>query len=79
VPARRIPEVVDRLIGLYATEKYDGESADAFFERVSLDRVKSELSDFERMTPEEFTADDFVDPGDTAEFRPDVREGECSA
>jgi sulfite reductase (NADPH) hemoprotein beta-component len=79
VPARRIPEVVDRLIGLYATEKYDGESADAFFERVSLDRVKSELSDLERMTPEEFTADDFVDPGETAEFRPDVREGECSA
>jgi sulfite reductase beta subunit-like hemoprotein len=79
VPARRIPQVVDRLIGLYATEKHDGESADAFFERVSLDRIKIELSDLERITPEEATSEDFVDPGETAEFRPDVLEGECSA
>jgi len=37
------------------------------------------LSDLERITPEEATSEDFVDPGETAEFRPDVLEGECSA
>jgi sulfite reductase beta subunit-like hemoprotein len=79
VPARRIPEVVDRLIGLYTREKQDGEPADAFFQRVPLDRIRVELSDLERITPEEATSEDFVDPGETAEFHPEVLEGECSA
>jgi sulfite reductase (NADPH) hemoprotein beta-component len=79
VPARRIPEVVDRLIGIYAREKEDGESADAFFERVPLDRIKVELADLERITVEETTLEDFVDLGETGEFRPEVLEGECSA
>jgi len=79
VPARRIPEVVDRLIGFYTAEKENGESADAFFERVPLDRIKGVLADLERITVGEATSEDFVDLGETGEFRPDVREGECSA
>src|SRR4249919_3119791 len=35
IPARRIPEAVDRLIEMYGREKQEGESATAFFGRVS--------------------------------------------
>jgi NAD(P)H-nitrite reductase large subunit len=40
IPVRRLPEAVERLIGLYGREKAEGERADAFFRRVSLDKVK---------------------------------------
>jgi sulfite reductase beta subunit-like hemoprotein len=79
VPARRIPEVVDRLVALYTREKGEGESADAFFARVPLRVIKIELGDLERITPDDATADDFVDLGEAAEFSPEVLEGECSA
>jgi sulfite reductase beta subunit-like hemoprotein len=78
IPARRIPEAVDRLIALYAREKNERESADAFFARVPLDRVKLELADLERMPLEAATADDYVDLGESAEFRPEVLDGECA-
>ena len=45
IPARRIPQVVERLIALYAREKEPAESATEFFGRVSLDVVKVELAD----------------------------------
>ena len=40
MPARRIPQVVERLIDLYARERQPDESATAFFGRVELDVVK---------------------------------------
>ena len=40
IPARRIPEAVERLIDLYAREREPGESAAAFFGRVDLEVVK---------------------------------------
>ena len=36
VPARRITDVVDRLVDLYARTHNDGESATAFFQRVEV-------------------------------------------
>ena len=41
VPARRIPEVVDRLLGLYRDEKHAGETPEAFFRRVEPAKVKT--------------------------------------
>src|SRR5215475_3076383 len=40
VPAKRIPQVIERLIDLYAREKKDGETANQFFGRVKVERVK---------------------------------------
>ena len=40
---------------------------------------KAVLSDLEQMTPGTTTADDFVDLAETAEFKPEIQEGECSA
>src|SRR5262249_19365896 len=48
IPARRIPEALERLIDLYTREKADGESAPAFFGRVDLDAVKATIGDLER-------------------------------
>ena len=79
VPARRIPEVVERLVDLYAAQKQEGESAQAFFQRIDVPRVKALLSDLERLTPEDATPDDFIDLAESGEFAPEVMEGECSA
>jgi sulfite reductase (NADPH) hemoprotein beta-component len=79
IPARRIPEVVERLIDLYARDKHEGESAQAYFQRVPLDTVKAALRDLERLTADDAAADDFVDLGEAGEFAPEVMDGECSA
>jgi sulfite reductase (NADPH) hemoprotein beta-component len=78
IPARRVPEAVDRLIALYARDHVDQEPAQAFFARIGLDTIKAELADLERLAADEAAADDFVDLGETAEFAPVVMEGECA-
>jgi sulfite reductase (NADPH) hemoprotein beta-component len=79
IPARRIPDVVERLITMYQREKGAEESAPAFFQRVELSRVTLELQDLQRLTAEDAVPLDFVDLAETAEFAPEVLDGECSA
>ena len=79
VPVRRIPDAVERLVGIYAREREEGEGAGAFFARVDLDRLKVELADLERFTAADAVPDDFVDLGESQEFAPVVMDGECSA
>src|SRR5438552_3098850 len=79
VPARRMPQVVERLIDLYARERQPGESATGFFGRVELDLVKNELADLERLQPGDAVPADFMDLGEATEFTPEVMDGECSA
>ncbi len=79
IPARRIPEAVDRLIDMYAREKQAGESATDFFGRVSVERVRLTLVDLERLKAEDTVPADFVDLAESAEFAPEVMDGECSA
>jgi sulfite reductase (NADPH) hemoprotein beta-component len=79
IPARRIPDAVERLIAMYQTEKAADESAPAFFQRVDLTHVTLALQDLQRLTPEDSVPLDFVDLAETAEFAPEVLDGECSA
>jgi sulfite reductase (NADPH) hemoprotein beta-component len=79
IPARRIPEVVERLIAMYAKERNAGESAPDFFRRVDVDRVRLTLADLERLTQEKAVPTDYVDLAEAAEFAPEVMDGECSA
>ena len=79
VPARRIPEVVERLIDLYANERRSDESATDFFGRVEVERVKQVLVPLERFTAEDALPDDYVDLAEAGEFAPVVMDGECSA
>ena len=79
IPARRIPDAVERLIALYQRDRADGESATAFFRRVEAERVRVELGDLERIGPADARSDDFIDLGESQEFAPVILDGECSA
>ena len=79
IPARRIPEAVERLIALYGSERQDGESASAFFARIEIARAKAVLADLEPLAEADASPADFVDLGEAGEFAPEILEGECSA
>jgi sulfite reductase beta subunit-like hemoprotein len=78
IPARRIPQAVERLIDLYARDRTPGESATGYFGRVELDVVKTELADRERLQPGDAVLAEFMDLGEATEFAPEVMEGECA-
>jgi sulfite reductase (NADPH) hemoprotein beta-component len=79
IPARRIPQAVERLIALYATQRRAAETASEFFGRVDLNLVKASLADLETLRPGDAAPPDFVDLGESGEFAPEVMDGECSA
>jgi sulfite reductase beta subunit-like hemoprotein len=78
IPARRMPQVVERLIDLYARDRLAGESATEFFARVDLELVRSELADLEPLRPGDAVPADFIDLGEVNAFAPEVMEGECA-
>jgi sulfite reductase (NADPH) hemoprotein beta-component len=79
IPARRVPEALERLIAFYQREKEEGESAPSFFQRMDIQRVGGELLDLQHLTEADALPEDFVDLAETAEFAPEVMDGECSA
>ncbi|HUL78357.1 MAG TPA: nitrite/sulfite reductase [Vicinamibacteria bacterium] len=79
IPARRLPEALDRLIDLFVAQRAEGESARAYFQRVDLAHVKGALAGLEALPPEQATPHDFVDLGEQGEFKLETMEGECSA
>ncbi len=78
VPARRIPEAVERLVALHLSEAARGEPAADFFARAH-ERAKAVLASLEELRVEDARAEDFVEPGATDEFAPASQEGECAA
>ena len=79
IPARRVPEAVERLLRLYQTERSPGESARMFFHRVDVARARAAVADLEQLTPDAVVPQDFIDPGEDHAFTPEVMDGECSA
>ena len=79
VPARRMPQVVDRLLGLYRDEKGADEAPAAFFRRVEAAKVKTLLADLETMTPQDAQPQDFIDLAEDREFVPEIMDGECAS
>jgi sulfite reductase beta subunit-like hemoprotein len=79
IPARRIPDAIDRLLRLYERERQPRETAISFFARLDTARARAAVADLEQMTMEQTTPEDFIDPGDDQAFVPDVQDGECSA
>jgi sulfite reductase (NADPH) hemoprotein beta-component len=61
VPARRVPEAIERLIELYDREKAEGESAPAFLGRAAAERIDDLLRDLTELTPETARPEDFTD------------------
>jgi len=79
VPARRMTEVLERLVTLYRAERQGGETAAAFFGRVEVERVKALLADLEALRAEDTVPADFVDLGEEGEYKVETMAGECSA
>lgn len=78
VPARRVAEAVARLVQLYSDERAEGETATAFYKRVTAARVHAlldDLADLDSDTPDET----FLDIGESMGFRVAIGEGECAA
>lgn len=78
VPARRVPEALERLVRMYAAEKTADQTPMAFFRRVEVPRVKALLSDLEALTTATATPADFIDLAETTAFRPETTDGECA-
>lgn len=79
VPARRVPEALERLARLFAERRFVGEAGGAFFRRVELTEVKALLRDLEHLPSDQVRAEDYVDLGDTDAFAIGTQAGECSA
>jgi sulfite reductase (NADPH) hemoprotein beta-component len=79
VPARRLTDAMDRLIGLYRSQRQGDESLGAFFRRVPPSAATEVLKDLAEMLPQSATADDFIDLGESQAFAPEVMDGECAS
>ena len=79
IPARRVPDAIQRLVQWYERERTPRETATGFFARVDLTQARALLADLEPLSIAEAQPEDFIDPGDDRAFAPDVQDGECSA
>ena len=77
-PAKRVPEVVQRLLTLYRTERQPGESFLAYVDRTGKARFQQELTPLTKPAGAEADAGLFQDWGDTADYTmEDHGAGEC--
>jgi sulfite reductase beta subunit-like hemoprotein len=80
IPARRITDAVDRLLALYREQREsETEELGAFYRRIAPAVATERLKDLVELRPEDTTADDFIDLGESQAFDPVVMDGECSA
>jgi sulfite reductase (ferredoxin) len=70
IPARRVPQALERLARLREEKGAAGEGARDFFARVALGEVKAALADLSELSPGGLTRDDLVDLGETEERTP---------
>jgi sulfite reductase beta subunit-like hemoprotein len=79
LPAKRVPEAVERWIRMYEAERLDGETFNPFAERVGSKRFEDEVRDL--AMPVEFgldTMDHFIDWTKKVPFQVVRGEGECA-
>src|SRR5437588_3280299 len=79
LPAKRVPDAVERWIRLYESERDDGEAFNAFAERVGAPRFEEEVKDL--ALPPEFSLETmqmFIDWKAKAPFEVIRGEGECA-
>ncbi|MBI2829363.1 MAG: nitrite/sulfite reductase [Acidobacteria bacterium] len=79
VPVRRLTTAIDRLLTLYQERRDPGESPGAFFRRIPAATATDALKDLAQVLPNETTADDYIDLGETGTFEMVVMDGECAS
>jgi sulfite reductase beta subunit-like hemoprotein len=79
LPAKRVPEAVERWIRLYEDERAEGEEFNPFAERIGAERFESEVKDL--TLPAEFsleTMQQFIDWNRASPYKVERGEGECA-
>ncbi len=78
VPAKKVPDVVARILDLYKEKKSGSEKFREFVSRVGFDALKKELEPV-ALLPESPDASVVSDWGESGEFKINVGKGECAA
>jgi sulfite reductase (ferredoxin) len=79
VPAKRVPEAVQQLVGLYRSERRPGESFQDLAGRLGKNRLKNELMPLTFIPSYEADRNHYVDWGDGKDFSTeDLGPGECA-
>jgi sulfite reductase beta subunit-like hemoprotein len=79
LPAKRVPEAVERWVRLYEAERAEGEEFNPFAERVGAGRFEEEVKDL--TLPAEFsleTMQQFIDWNRSSPYKVERGEGECA-
>jgi sulfite reductase beta subunit-like hemoprotein len=79
LPAKRVPEAVERWVRLYESERAEGEEFNAFAERAGAGRFEAEIKDL--TLPAEFsleTMQQFIDWNRSSPYKVERGEGECA-
>jgi sulfite reductase beta subunit-like hemoprotein len=79
LPAKRVPEAVERWLRLYQAEREEGEEFNAFAERAGVERFEAEVK--ELTLPAEFsleTMEQFIDWDRSSPYEVVRGEGECA-
>jgi sulfite reductase beta subunit-like hemoprotein len=79
LPAKRVPEAVERWIRLYEAERSEGEEFNDFAERAGAPRFEAEIKDL--TLPAEFsleTMQQFIDWNRSSPYKVERGEGECA-
>jgi sulfite reductase beta subunit-like hemoprotein len=79
LPAKRVPEAVQRWVELYEAERNDGEEFNAFAERVGAEAFEGRVKDL--TLPAEFsleTMQQFIDWNRSSPYKVERGEGECA-
>jgi sulfite reductase beta subunit-like hemoprotein len=79
LPAKRVPEAVERWIKLYESERTDGEEFNAFAERTGSETFEAAVKDL--TMPAEFsleTMQQFIDWNRSSPYKVERGEGECA-
>jgi sulfite reductase beta subunit-like hemoprotein len=79
IPAKRVPDAVERWVRLYEAERTDGEAFNDFADRVGTARFEEEIA--ELAMPAEFsleTMDQFIDWNRAEPYKVERGEGECA-
>jgi ferredoxin-nitrite reductase/sulfite reductase (ferredoxin) len=79
VPARRVPEAVERILRRYLEERQNGESFPAYLDRVGVASFKPLLQDLQEVPPYEEAPEFYQDLGAEGEaFSVRLGRGECA-
>jgi len=79
VPSKRIPDLVDRITGRYVNEKQNGESFQAFCQRVGKKSLKETVDEFTPVPAHNVDPSFYSDWGDPRQFSiGDLGMGECA-